>query len=161
MGTYFIIVTCRNSEKDIEAAILSLLNQTLKPEYIVVVDDGSFDNTNTILKRIKNNFKNFYVITNPDLGYDIGRVVTNWNKAIKLVSDLKLKQTDYHMISADDTEYEERYAQKIISYMDSNSKIAIASGVYDNIEYRLPRGAGRFVRNSFLISKYGFYPEKM
>ena len=32
MGNYYVIVTCRNSESTIERAILSLQNQTTKPE---------------------------------------------------------------------------------------------------------------------------------
>ncbi|MGC2440022.1 MAG: glycosyltransferase family A protein, partial [Nitrososphaeraceae archaeon] len=75
-------MTCRNSESEIEKAINSLLKQTIKPRYIIVVDDGSTDNTPNILNRLKSKNDNIYVITNPDLGYDIGRVVRNWNSAI-------------------------------------------------------------------------------
>ena len=53
MGTYNVIVTCRNSEKSIESTLNSLINQSIKPEYIIVVDDGSSDNTNNILKDIQ------------------------------------------------------------------------------------------------------------
>ncbi len=161
MGTYFSIVTCRNSENNIESALLSLKNQTLRPEYVIVVNDGSTDKTSEILERMQKDWQNLHIITNPDLGYDIGRVVNNWNKAIKFVSESKLKETDYHMICTDDTEYESGYAAKIVSYMDSNPEIAIVSGVPDNLKYKLPRGAGRFVRNSFFITKCGYYPEKM
>ena len=162
MCTYFSIVTCRNSENNVEASLLSLKNQTLKPEYVIVVDDGSTDKTPEILKRIQKDWQSLHVITNPDFGYDIGRVVSNWNKAIKFAYELKLKETDYHMISTDDTEYEKRYAEKIVSFINSNPQVAIASGmIYGDLKYKFPRGAGRFVKNSFLISKYGFYPEKM
>lgn len=161
MGSYFSILTCRNSASDIENALRSLENQTHRPEYIIVVDDGSTDNTPAILKKMQDEFQNIHVITNPDMGYDIGRVVSNWNKAIKAVSQQSLAKTDYHMICTDDTEYEKDYAEKIISFMDSNQQMAIVSGTYDDLKYKFPRGAGRFVRNSFLISKCGLYPEKM
>ncbi len=52
MGNYYGIVTCRNSEENIEKAILSLMEQSLKPEYIITIDDGSTDKTSGILKRI-------------------------------------------------------------------------------------------------------------
>ena len=84
MGTYFTIVTCRNSENDIERAIMSLSNQTIQPSYIIVIDDGSKDNTGKILKKISNKIDNLYIISNPDLGYDISRIVKNWNKALAL-----------------------------------------------------------------------------
>ena len=98
MGYLHVIVTCRNSEESIRQAIMSLLNQDTKPEYIIVVDDGSKDKTPTILKEFRSKNENFYIITNPDLGYDIGRVVVNWNKALRLSKELNLEPTDYHMI---------------------------------------------------------------
>ena len=161
MGRYFSILTCRNSESEIEKAINSLLKQTIKPRYIIVVDDGSTDNTPNILNRLKSKNDNIYVITNPDLGYDIGRVVRNWNSAINLARDFKLEKTDYHMISTDDTQYEEFYAEKIMRKMDEDKIIAISSGNYDNNSYATPHGAGRFVRNSFFNSVLEHYPEKM
>jgi glycosyltransferase involved in cell wall biosynthesis len=161
MGTYNVIVTCRNSEKSIESTLNSLINQSIKPEYIIVVDDGSSDNTNNILKDIQSKYENLYIITNPDLGYNIGRVVYKWNKALKFAKKLKLKSTDYHMIAPDDAEYEENYCQKIIRQMDSDQSIVIASGNYDMNDYTMPRGAGRLIRNSFFFSLYSYYPEKM
>lgn len=161
MGSYFAIVTCRNSESEIENAIISLLKQTKKPRYIIVVDDGSTDNTPNILNRLKSKNDNIYVITNPDLGYDIGRVVSNWNSAINLARDFELEKTDYHMISTDDTQYEEFYAEKIMRKMDEDKIITISSGNYDNNSYATPHGAGRFVRNSFFNSVLWQYPEKM
>jgi glycosyltransferase involved in cell wall biosynthesis len=161
MGTYNVIMTCRNSEKYVRAAILSITNQTIKPEYVIVIDDGSTDNTPAILKEINSGNRNVSVISNPDLGYDIGRVVFNWNKAIKLAKELNLPQTDYHMISSDDAEYELQYAEKIVKYMDYDPLIAIASGEYNNDNSSKPRGSGRFVRNSFLFSVHGYYPERI
>jgi glycosyltransferase involved in cell wall biosynthesis len=161
MKTYFIILTCRNSEKNIEDALNSLKNQTLAPEYAIVIDDGSKDKTPEILEKIKSNWDRLYVIKNPDLGYNIGRVVINWNKALKFAEELKLTKTDYHMITTDDTIYEQQYAEKMIKMLDKDPKIAIASGNYDENHYITPHGAGRFVRNSFFEKHHHYYPEKM
>lgn len=161
MGTYSVILTCRDSEENIESTLNSLINQSCKAEYIIVIDDGSKDNTPNILKDIRSRTNNLYIITNPDMGYNIGRVVENWNKALRLAKELSLKTVDYHMISADDTEYEENYCKKIIRQMDSDSSIAIASGNYDDNDYTTPHGAGRFIRNSFFSSVHGYYPERM
>ena len=95
------------------------------------------------------------------MGYDIGRVVKNWNSAINLARNLNLEKTDYHMISTDDTNYDETYAEKIMNKMDADNKIAISSGNYDSNSYATPHGAGRFVRNSFFEEFLGLYPEKM
>ena len=88
-------------------------------------------------------------------------MVANWNKALRLSKELDLKPTDYHMISTDDTQYEKDYADTIMKYMDLDPSIAIASGNYDKIDYTMPHGAGRFIRNSFFFSFHGYYPEKM
>jgi glycosyltransferase involved in cell wall biosynthesis len=161
VGSYFAIVTSRNSENEIENAIISLLKQTIAPKYVIVVDDGSTDGTHDILERLKSSTDRLHLITNPDLGYDIGRVVKNWNSAIRLARKLNLEKTDYHMISTDDTHYEESYSEKIMREMDSDYKIAISSGNYDNNSYSTPHGAGRFVRNSFFEEFLDLYPEKM
>jgi glycosyltransferase involved in cell wall biosynthesis len=161
VGTYSVIVTCRNSEKDIRSALTSLIYQTVKPEYVLVVDDGSSDLTPNILNELSSNHDNIFITTNPDLGYDIGRVVENWNKALRLAKDLGLTSTNYHMISTDDTVYEKDYCEKIINDMDLDSTIAIASGTYGDYSPTTPHGAGRFVRNSFFFSALGSYPQKM
>ena len=161
MGTYFTIVTCRNSENDIEKALMSLSNQTTKPLYIIVIDDGSKDNTGKILKEISKKIDNLFIISNPDLGYDISRVVKNWNKALTLKVEKNLVETDYHMIGTDDTIYTKDYAEKIITFMDRNKDYAVVSGNFGGVDYNTPRGAGRFVRNSFFYKEYHHYPEKM
>jgi glycosyltransferase involved in cell wall biosynthesis len=163
MGTYHVILTCRNSEDNMKDVLQSIKEQTIKPEYVIIIDDGSKDKTSEILKEIQKECDNnsLYIMSNPDLGYNIGRVVSNWNKAIKFAQEMNLKKTDYHMIGTDDTVYEKQYAEKVMAHMDADPKIAIASGNFDNMKYITPHGAGRFVRNSFFIKNHGFYPEKM
>jgi glycosyltransferase involved in cell wall biosynthesis len=162
MGTYYAILTCRNSENYIKEALNSLKEQTLIPKYVIVIDDGSSDKTPELLKKIQMEWtSNVYIITNPDLGYNIGRVVSNWNKAIKFAQQMNLEKTDYHLICTDDIVFEKGYAEKIIVNMDSNPDIAIASGNFDENIYIDPHGAGRFVRNSFFIKNHSLYPERM
>lgn len=161
MGTYFAIVTCRNSETTIEKAIYSLYNQSVKPRYIITIDDGSTDRTPQILDHLKTEIENLFILTNPDLGYDVTRIVKNWNKALQFLVDNQFDLTDYHMIATDDTIYESDYSKKIISIMDNNPDLAIASGSYSNYEYEKPHGAGRFIRNTFFSKVHQYYPEKM
>jgi glycosyltransferase involved in cell wall biosynthesis len=161
--TYFAVVTCRNSQATIRKALASIKEQTINPEQVIVINDGSTDKTKDILDDMHKDWPSLSVITNPDLGYDISRVVKNWNAAIKMNKESGLRKTDYHMIATDDTIYPSDYAKKIISYMDSNPSVAIASGSYSNYRPIMPHGAGRFIRNAFFDETiwHGYYPEQM
>jgi glycosyltransferase involved in cell wall biosynthesis len=163
LGNYYAIVTCRNSEDNIKAALNSLKDQTLKPEYVIVVNDGSTDRTTEILNDVQKDWNSLHVITHSDWGYDIKRVAKNWNEAIKLTRDKGLQKVDYHLIATDDSVYSKDYAEKIIAHMDSHPNVAIVSGNYTKYKPVMPHGAGRFVRNSFFERAYwhGYYPEKM
>lgn len=163
MSGYFVILTCRNSQNSIRSAIFSILRQTVVPEYVVVVNDGSKDRTADILQEIQSTLPLIHIITHPDRGYDIKRVVMNWNEAIRFSKEKRLKRTEHHFIATDDTEYSPDYVEKLIKYMNSDERIAIASGSYTEYVPVMPHGAGRLVRNSFLESSMwrGYYPEKM
>lgn len=163
LGRYFVIVTCRNSESTIRTAINSLKDQTIESQYIIVINDGSTDKTAGILKNIQKDCDNLYVINHPDWGYDIKRVVKNWNDAIRFAKNNNLEKTDYHLIATDDTVYSKDYVEKLIDYMDSNPGVAVISGNYTSYTPVMPHGAGRMVRISFLEESYwqGYYPEKM
>ena len=163
MSDYFAILTCRNSQGSIRSAIVSILKQTIVPEYIIVINDGSTDKTIDILQEIRSTRPSIHVIVHPDWGYDIKRVVLNWNEAIRFSKERNLKRTKYHLIATDDTEYSPDYVETLVHSMDSDEKIAIASGTYSEHIPVMPHGAGRLVRNSFLEDSMwrGFYPEKM
>lgn len=163
MGSYFAIVTCRDSEDNITTSLASLKNQTLPPEYVIVVDDGSTDNTPDILTQIKQDWHSLHVITHNDLGYDISRVVRNWNEAILYSRSKELPHTTYHLIATDDTNYPSGYANQLVDFMDKHTDIAIASGNYTKYVPEKPHGAGRFVRNTFFEQTRwrGLYPELM
>jgi glycosyltransferase involved in cell wall biosynthesis len=130
---------------------------------VIVVDDGSTDKTSEILTQTKQSWQSLYVIKHDDLGYDISRVVRNWNEAIIYSRSKELAHTTYHMIATDDTTYPPGYAEELVNFMDNNSNIAIASGDYTKYMPEKPHGAGRFVRNSFFEQTHwgGLYPELM
>lgn len=50
---FSIIIPARNESDSIEKTIRSLINQTLKPLQIIVVDDSSTDDTVDVLKRLR------------------------------------------------------------------------------------------------------------
>ena len=58
-----VIIPCFNSEKYIREALDSLANQTVLPEEVIVIDNGSTDKTVNIIHEFINNHKNINIIT--------------------------------------------------------------------------------------------------
>jgi glycosyltransferase involved in cell wall biosynthesis len=162
VSKYFVILTCRNSQEIIKTALSSIQHQIKVPEFVIVINDGSSDKTKSIVEDMQKNWPSLYLINNPDLGYDISRVVKNWNAAIRFARQLEYNTCDYHMIATDDTIYPPGYAEKMTTYLDLNPLVAIVSGGYNKYA-SVPTGAGRFVRNSFFerTAWRGYYPEQM
>jgi len=60
-----VIIPCYNSEKFLNKAVESVLNQTLQELEIILVDDGSTDKTPTLLQQYKMSDNRVEVITHP------------------------------------------------------------------------------------------------
>lgn len=161
--SYWVVVTARNSERTIDAAIGSLLKQTVRPSFICVIDDGSTDGTAKHLEKIKDIAElPMQVITFPDRGYDIRRVVNNWNHACAFVESTK-KKFDFMLVATDDTIFPPHYVERLIGEMKKDDKLAVCSGsrgIKSSTEVAsLPDGAGRLVRMSFFTFTGFRYPE--
>lgn len=52
-----VLIPCYNEEKSIKKCVQSCLNQTRKPDQVLVVDDASTDNTYKILKTFGSKIK--------------------------------------------------------------------------------------------------------
>ena len=83
-----IYVPVYNGEKTIEKCVNSILNQTLKPKKILIINDCSSDNTLEILRRyenkinIHNNLKNYGVSYSRN--FAVGKVVIVLSQAFTL-----------------------------------------------------------------------------
>lgn len=67
------VVTCYNLEKYIEKCLKSILNQSLKEIEIIVVDDGSTDQTIDIVKNICENDARVKIVTQKNEGANAAR----------------------------------------------------------------------------------------
>ncbi|MBQ3817260.1 MAG: glycosyltransferase family 2 protein [Clostridia bacterium] len=79
-----IAVATYNGEKYIEEQLLSIYNQSVKPFEVVIIDDGSSDNTVYLTEKFisTHNLKNWQIIRNEEnLGF-----IKNFKKAISLTS---------------------------------------------------------------------------
>ena len=80
MGIYYAFMPVRDCKHSIGDVLASLEEQTLPPEEIIVVDDGSTDGTAKILSNFSVKLNNMKVITTKSKTRDYSRLVKLWNK---------------------------------------------------------------------------------
>jgi glycosyltransferase involved in cell wall biosynthesis len=154
-GSYYHLFCVRDSEKSIDKVMNSLLDQTIPPKEIIVVNDGSTDRTSEILESFQNEFPNIITVyKTQNKTRDYSRIPTLWNMCLK-------RDYDFHMVGAGDVSYEKTYAEKLLTEFNTDSNMVIASGDFEPIVGKSPHGAGRFVRQSFFFKYYDKYPEIM
>lgn len=61
-----VIVTSYNYEKYIDKNLKSILNQTYKNYEVIIIEDGSKDNSLNIIKKYTDKYKNFHLYTHPN-----------------------------------------------------------------------------------------------
>lgn len=76
---FSIIICCYNSEKYISETIESILKQTYKNYEVVIINDGSTDNTEKIIMYYKNKIKNFKYIFQNNRGFAYSRNIAIQN----------------------------------------------------------------------------------
>jgi len=157
--SYWVVVVTRNGAANLTRTLDSLLGQRQTPKRVTIVDDGSTDETPTILRKYGRLNDNVTVLTNADRGYDIRRVPANINLACAKNADLTTK---YFMISGDDCTYPIDYTASLLANMRANSRLAVTSGRpttgESHSQEHSPSGSGRMVRSAFWRQVGGKYP---
>jgi len=160
--SYYAFSIVRDGAKTIEATLDSLVHQTAPPRKIIVVNDGSTDNTANIIDRYKSLCPDIIeVISTSSKTRDYTRLPSLRNLALRYAREHGFDDCDYHMGAGGDCRYEPAYAEKILKFMTENPEVAVASGDYGSMSAKSPQGAGRFVRQSFFKKYYKLYPEKV
>lgn len=152
---YYVICCVRDAEENIESVMQSIVNQTVLPSKIIIVNDGSTDKTPDILQDYKQNHPELIQVLHTDsTTRDYTRIPKLWNMCLH-------KEYDFHMIAAGDTIFAPNYAEIILKKMYDDPKIVICSGYHGKERIDQPHGGGRFVRQSFFFKYYEKYPEKI
>ena len=153
---YGVVIPARNEAWNIKYTVRSLLRQSMKPRMIVVVDDGSEDNTAYVAEK-----EGAYVVRierkskapatgTPYLAYVI-------NRGLQVLKSLDL---DFVMISGADSIYLKDYVYRISKNMIKDH-VVIASGIAvgeKTLGILSIRGSGRLI-NTKWFQKIGFqYP---
>lgn len=153
--SYTVIMTCRDGEKTVRNAVLSWIEQTIMPRKIIVINDGSTDNSLQELEKFRHIVK---IINFEKSEYDVKRIPINWNIGLSEGGLL----TDYHVIATEDSIPQFDYSYKILNYMAKQPDVFACSGVIRNSKAKLkaPTGIGRFINNKIFktLTWRGFYP---
>ncbi len=163
-----VVMAVFNAEKYIEAAVRSILQQTFEDFELIIINDGSEDQTLNIINSIED--KRIRIINQDNSGAASARNV-----------GLKSANGEYiAILDSDDTAFPERL-QKQVNYLDKNPDCGIIGGnarvidkdgvfVYntnqnldwESIKLKLP--SSPFIHSTVmfrgsLIKKIGIYPE--
>lgn len=113
-----VITTVYNCERYIEMSLKSLLNQSFKNFEVILINDGSTDNTWNIVQKIIKNDERFILIDNKENK----KIPTSRNEAIKIS---KSKYLFIH--DGDDISLPNRL-EKQIKFMEQNDDISFLGG---------------------------------
>lgn len=125
---YLVISPVRNEAEHVEKSIISILNQTIKPEEWIIVDDGSRDRTVEIVKKYSGKYGWIKLISKADRGFaEPGRGVmeafyegydhrtcNDFNFIVKLDGDLS---------------FDSNYFESLFRNFSEEPKLGIAGGV--------------------------------
>jgi glycosyltransferase involved in cell wall biosynthesis len=152
-----VVIAARNEEKYLPGLIDSLLNQSLPPSLIIVVDDGSVDATAEIVKSYDNQkvilIQRKERIGGPSL-LGTPMIAIPFNLGFQYIENKGIEY-DYIMVAGADNLYNEQYIEKMIQKFKEDPLLVVASGFQgEKINPDHARGGGRFIRKSFW-KKYG------
>lgn len=128
--TLSIIIPLYNEEKNIEKLLQKVVNVKLfVNKEIIVVDDGSKDNSKIIVKKFIDDFKNFKAKTNPSINIKLISK-KNGGKGSALKVGFEKATGEIFIIQDSDLEYEPNdYAKLIKPILDSKYKVVYGSRI--------------------------------
>ncbi len=149
-----VIIPAFNEEKTIGDSLLSLKNQTLTPYRIIVINDGSTDKTEQIIR----SFSEVEIVNKESHESYVGKkeLAYTFNSGLEKLSDDT--NCDFILILGSDIILPKNYIYEVTKRMIEKPNVVISSGIIEG-EYSItPRGAGRVVRIDFWKNLGLHYP---
>ena len=100
-----VIIPCYNEENTIEKIILESIKHLSSKDNLIIVDDGSTDKSNFILRKLENKFSNINLIKHEK----------NFGKGAAIQTALKRVQNEIVIIQDSDLEYNPSEYKKLIN----------------------------------------------
>jgi len=149
-----VVVAVRNEETSIARVLHALDYQSLRPVEVVVVNDGSTDQTLAVLEEYSGELRfRMNIVTLPSHSKSfVGRpeLARVFNSGLKVLRDRR-PPLDYVMILGADHVLPPFYVERIVGRMEEDERLAVASGWITNEPFweNAPRGSSMVVRAEF------------
>jgi len=123
---YYLIIPAYNEEKFIALTLQSIVNQTVLPKKVVVVNDNSTDQTAKIVAEFvtKNPYISLINTTSKSIHLPGSKVVNAFNKGLETIDN----QYDFIVKLDADLILPTNYFETIINHFKSDSQIGMAGG---------------------------------
>lgn len=123
---YYIIIPAHNEERFLETTLQSLVNQTVRPDRIVVVDDHSTDNTYSIAQAFSEKYPLVSVVKNrSESKHEPGsKVIRAFHKGLETLDH----NYDFIVKADADLIFPENYFETIIRHFKADEKVGMAGG---------------------------------
>lgn len=155
--SYAVVTVAKNEGKYISDTILSIINQSILPEYYMIIDDGSTDSTPAIIDKYEKEFSWIKHIRLSPSKWDIGvHYAYICRCGFDAVLDLCHKNNtniEYICLIDADTIIEKDYFKKVFYKFSMDSNYGIVSGgvyhkqnekyVYKHSRFDFPSGTAR------------------
>ena len=118
-------MACRNEEKHIKLVLSSVVNQSITPTQVIIVDDASSDSTYRIIKQFSKINKNWSIFQRNKNDERYNSIVNTMKKSSEMIKN----EFNFLMVLDGDTILEEKYIEKILDEFELNLKLGIAGGI--------------------------------
>ncbi|MQG38374.1 MAG: glycosyltransferase [SAR202 cluster bacterium] len=156
---YLLLTIAKNEGKFIETVIDSVRQQSKPPLLWLIVDDGSSDNTSSILKKISDEFIYCSVLktSKRDIGFEFGKKLAFGFNKLKTLANRKIKEWDFIAKLDADCTLDSKYFEKIVEVMENDRKIGIMSGQLHEYGKKKPDPCGPEPRGAATVYSKGCF----
>ena len=114
-----VVIPCHNGEAFLYPCVESVVNQTYKVSKIILIDDGSTDNSLDVMRDLAHKYSSVTIVTQPNMGLSSARNTGIRNSKSELVAFLDVD--DYWLASKLENQI------RLLDNFDGKEIIAIAS----------------------------------